>query len=212
VPGRSQKPTETSPLVEAARAFDETLGRFGALADAVARAPLDSSDGLARAAAALQRVAACEEEIQQRAQALSAALTGARQTQEARAQEIGARALEVQRRGEAYAALLQRFEGLGRDAADLNITAQKLAAANKIDRQMPPEAIAPLLAQLAELGTRMEAVAVAAEALAGDARAARFDDVAGKTDALRQQLLAARNRVGLLAEALTQTLPRASWS
>jgi hypothetical protein len=209
---RSKKPTETSPLVEAARAFDETLARFGALAASVGRADLDSSEGLARAAGALQKVAACEEEMQRRAQALSAALSAARQTQESHAQELGARALEVQKRTEMYVALLQRFESVGNDAADLNGMSQKLAAANKIDRQMPAEAASPLLAQLAELAARMEAVAVTAEALAGDARAAHFDDVARNTDALRQQLVAARNRVGLLREALTQAIPRITWS
>jgi len=212
LPARSRKPAETSPLVEAAQAFDETLARFGALVDAAARAPLDSSEGLARAAGALQKVAACEEEIQQRAQALSAALSAARQAQEGHARDVAARALEVQRRSEAYAALLQRFEGVGQEAAALNAGAQQLAAANKIERQMPPEALSPLLTQLAELAARMESVAAAAETLAGDARAARFDDLAGKADALRQQLLAARNRVGLLKEALTQAIPRITWS
>lgn len=209
---RANRPTESSPLVEAARAFDETLGRFGELAASVGRAALDSNEGLARAAGALEKVAACEEEIQERAQALSAALTSARQTQEAHALEIGARAVEVQKRGEAYAGLLRRFEGVGRDATDLNAAAQKLLAAQRVDPQMPPEAISPLLSQLAELEERMKGLALVAEALAGDAQAADFDDLSRKSDALKQQLLATRNRVGLLKEALTQALPRTSWS
>ena len=208
----SKKPTETSPLVEAAGAFDETLRRFGALVESAGRAALDSGEGLARAAATLQKVAACEEEMQHRAQALSAALTAAREAQETHAQAISARALEVQKRTEDYASLLGRLEGVGNDATDLNAVAQRLAAANKIDRQSPPETISPLLSELGELDARMEGVAAAAQALAGDARAARFDDLARKTDALKQQLLAARNRVGLLKEALTQALPRISWS
>jgi hypothetical protein len=209
---RSKKPTETSPLVEAASAFDETLRRFGALVESAGRAELDSGEGLARAAGALEKVAACEEEIQQRAQALSAALTAAREAQETQTLAIGARALEVQKRTEDYANLLRRLEGVGQNAADLNAGAQKLAAANKVDRQMPQETISAMLLQLGELETQMESVAVATEALAGDARGAHFDDVARKADALRQQLLAARNRVGLLSEALTQTIPRSTWS
>ncbi len=101
---------------------------------------------------------------------------------------------------------------MGHEAAELNAGAQKLAAVNKLERQMPPEAVAPLLTQLAELGARMESVTAAAETLAGDARAARFDDLARKADALRQQLLAARNRIGLLEETLTQAVPRITWS
>lgn len=198
--------------MEAARAFDETLARFAALSQSVGRAALDSSEGLARAAGALQKVVACEEEMQQRAQALSAALAAARQAQEAHALEIASRAREVEERGQAYAALLQRLDELGRDAVDLNTATQNLAGANKIDRQTPPEVLSPLLSQLAELAERMDRVAAAAEALASDARAVHFDELARKTDTLRQQLLSARNRLGLLKEALTQALPRITWS
>jgi hypothetical protein len=209
---RAKNPVETSPLVEAAGAFDETLRRFGELVESVGRAALDSGEGLGRAAGALQKVAACEEEMQQRAQALSAALASARQAQEAHAQAIGARALEVQKRTEDYAGLLGRLEGVAQNAADLNADAQRLAATHKVERQMPPEVVSPLVSQLRELEARMESVAGTAEALAGDARAARFDDVGRKTDALRQQLLAARSRVVLLREALTQAISRTTWS
>ena len=41
---RSKKPTEASPLVDAAQAFDETLAQFGALAESVGRAALDSAE------------------------------------------------------------------------------------------------------------------------------------------------------------------------
>jgi hypothetical protein len=198
--------------VDAAGAFDETLRRFGALVESAGRAELDSGEGLARAAGALEKVAACEEEIQQRAQALSAALTAAREAQETQTQAIGTRALEVQKRTEEYANLLRRLEGVGQSAADLNAGAQKLAAARKVERQMPQETISATLLELGELETQMQSVAGATETLASDARGARFDDVARKADALRQQLLAARNRVLLLREALTQTIPRSTWS
>ncbi|HVV51606.1 MAG TPA: hypothetical protein VHO06_18190 [Polyangia bacterium] len=204
-----RKPAEASPLVDAARAFDETLQRFAALAQAVGRAALDSAEGLGRAAESLRKVAACEEDLQGRAQALSAALTAARQAQEGHAEAIRTRALEVQRRGEAYAALVGRFEAIGREAADLNAAAQKLAAEHKIDRGMRAEEITPVVSALEELEARMGGVVAAGEALQGDARGVGFDDLARKTDALRQQLLAARNRVGLLREALTRAVPRA---
>jgi len=46
------------------------------------------------------------------------------------------------------------------------------------------------------------------EGLARDARGANFDDLHRRTDALRQQLLAARNRIKLLKETLVQAAPR----
>ena len=119
--------TEPAPLVAAALAFSETLERFDTLAQAIGRVGLDSAEGLARAAQTLQKVAACEEDLQRHAQALGAVLTAAREAQQARDEEVRARALEVQRRGETYAGLTKRFQAVGRDAADLNATAQKLA-------------------------------------------------------------------------------------
>jgi hypothetical protein len=204
----SPKSTEPAPLVAAALAFSETLERFDALAQAVGRAGLESAEGLARAAQALQKVAACEEDLQRHAQALGAALTAAREAQQARDEEVRARALEVQRRGEIYAALAKRFEAVGRDAGELNATAQTLAAEHKIERGMNQEDLSSVLSRIDELEVQMTAVVRAAETLAADARAADFGDLSGKTDALRQQLLAVRNRVGLLKEALTRAVPR----
>jgi hypothetical protein len=204
----SKKPTEVAPLVSAAEAFSETLEHFTAAAQAVGRAPLNSSEGLARAAEALRRVVTSEDALQEKAQALIAALAQARQTQEAHAEEVKTRALEVQRRGEEYAALVGRFEAIGRDAVDLNATAQELAAENKIDPRMKTEEISPILARLGEIDERMAAVALTSETLAADARAADFDELNRKSDSLRQQLLAARNRIGLLRETLTRAIPR----
>ncbi|HEY6478031.1 MAG TPA: hypothetical protein VI456_15745 [Polyangia bacterium] len=204
----SKKPTEVAPLVSAAQAFSETLQGFTAAAQAVGRAPLNSSEGLARAAEALRRVVTSEEELQARAQALIAALAQARQAQEAHAEQVKTRAFEVERRGEEYGALVRRFEAIGRDAVDLNATAQQLAAENKIDPGMRSEEISPILARLAEIDERMTAVALSSETLAADARAADFDELNRKSDSLRQQLLAAQNRIGLLRDALTKAIPR----
>jgi hypothetical protein len=204
----AQKSIEPSPLVAAAQAFSETLQRFDALAQTVGRAALDSAEGLSRAAQTLQKVAACEEDLQARAQALGAALTAAREAQQARAAELTARALEVQQRSEAYAGLARRFEALGRDAADLNASAQKVATGHKLERGMPAEELAAISSRVGEIEAQMTAVVGAAETLAGDGRAAQFDELARKTDALRQQLLAARDRVGLLKEALLRAVPQ----
>jgi hypothetical protein len=204
----SKRPTEANPLVSAAEAFAETLQRFTAVAQAVKRAPLGSGEGLARAAEALRKVADCEDELQASAQLLIAALADARREQETQAEEVKARAAEIASRGQVYGALLGRFETIGRDAAELNATAQKLAGESRIDAGMTAEEISPVLVRLGEIDQRMAAVVQIAEALAGDARAVDFDDVHRKADALRQQLLAARNRMGLLREALTKAVSR----
>ena len=53
----------------------------------------------------------------------------------------------------------------------------------------------------------MTAVLGAGETLAAEASAADFDDLSRKVDALRQQIQSARNKIGLLKEALVRAAP-----
>ena len=164
---------------------------------------------MARAADALNEVATCEEDLQAEAKTLITALATAREAQEGQTELVRSRALEIQRRSEAYAGLMRRFEAIGRDAGDLNEAVQKLATQRKIaERGLREAEISPLLSELDELDERMGLVVATSEALGGDARGASFDELYRKTDSLRQQLLAARNRIGLLREALTKAIPR----
>jgi chromosome segregation ATPase len=200
-----QGKTAPSPLVAAAEAFDETLRRFGALTEAAGRGGLDSQKGLERAGEMLKEIAACEEELQERAQALMTALGAARDTQQAQAVIVRDRALEIQKRTEDYRNVMLRFETLGQDASALNASAQGLAARRGGADEMVRDG--ELLAGLDELQERMGAVAGRAESLASDARAADFDDLSRKADALRQQILAARNKISLLKDALVRATP-----
>jgi hypothetical protein len=208
-----KKPPETSPLVAAAEAFDESLRRFAALADGLRSTSLDSSHGLGRAADALKEVADCEEDLQSRARTLIGALGTAREAQEGQAELVRTRALEIQARGGEYAALLGRFEAIGVDAAELNTVTQRLASQRKLGEQGLSEGdVSSLLSELGEIEERMASVVSSSEGLANDARSAHFDELHRKTDALRQQLLAARNRIGLLKEALVKAVPRTLFS
>jgi hypothetical protein len=201
----SKSKAADSPLVGAAQAFDATLGRFAALADGLRKGTLDSQRNLERAAEALKQVAGCEEELQAHAQALMGALGAARDAQQAQAEAVRVRALEIQARGEELAKLMRGFEAIGKDAAALNASAQQLAARKRTPDEMVKDG--ELLAGLDELQERMTAVLVAGEKLSADARAADFEDLARKVEALRQQILAARNRIGLLKEALVRATP-----
>jgi hypothetical protein len=206
----SSKSPPPSPLVGAAQAFSETLQRFGALADGLRKGELDSQRNLERAAEALSEVAGCEEELQAHAQALMSALAVARDTQQAQADAIRTRALEIQSRTESYAALMRGFEALGKDAAALNASAQGLGARKRTAEEMVKDG--ELLAGLDELQERMTAVVGNAEKLTADARDSNFEDIARKVDSLRQQILAARNRIALLKETIVRATPTAGAS
>jgi chromosome segregation ATPase len=198
------KPAD-SPLVASAEAFDGTLKRFAALAEGLRKGKLDSQRNLERAAETLKDVAACEEELQAHAQALMAALGAARDAQQAQAEAIRVRALEIQARSEELAGLMRGFEAIGKDAAALNASAQQLAARKRTPDEMIKDG--ELLAGLDELQERMNAVLAAGEKLAADARGADFEDLSRKVDSLRQQILAARNKISMLKEALVRATP-----
>ena len=190
------KPSD-SPLVASAEAFDAALTRFAG--------SLDSQRNLERAAESLKQIAGCEEDLQAHAQALMTALGKARDAQQTQADLIRARALEIQARTEEFARLMRGFEAIGQDAAALNASAQQLAARKRTPDEMVKDG--ELLAGLDELQERMTTVLTASDQLAQDARGADFEDLSRKVDSLRQQILAARNKIGLLKEALVRAAP-----
>jgi hypothetical protein len=203
--GSKAKTPADAPLVASAEAFEATLKRFAALSDGLRKGALDSQRNLERAAEVLKQVAGCEEELQANAQALTAALAMARDAQQAQAEAVRVRALEIQARGEELTRLMRGFEAIGKDATALNASAQQLAARKRTPDEMVKDGA--LLAGLDELQERMASVGAAAEKLAADARAADFDDLSRKVDSLRQQILAARNKIGLLKEAIVRAAP-----
>jgi len=205
MPGAKSKSGADSPLVASAEAFDATLKRFAALSDGLRKGALDSQRNLERAAEALKQVAGCEEELQANAQALMAALGIARDAQQTQAELVRVRALEIQARGEELARLMRGFEAIGQDAAALNTSAQQLASRKRTPDEMVKDGA--LLAGLDELRERMTGVLAAGEKLAADARAVDFEDLARKVDSLRQQILAARNKIVLLKEAIVRAAP-----
>ena len=137
--------------------------------------------------------------------ALMAALGAARDAQQTQAEVVRVRALEIQARTEELARLMRGFEAIGKDAAALNASAQQLAARKRTPDEMVKDG--ELLAGLDELQERMTAVLTSGERLAADARGADFEDLSRKVDSLRQQILAARNKIGLLKEALVRAAP-----
>jgi hypothetical protein len=198
---------EPSPLLDAAEAFESELKRFARLTDSARKGPLGSQKALERAAESLKEVADCEEQMQAHARELMAALAAARDQQQAQADLLQRRAEEIRQRTNVYAELMKRFEALGKDAADLNAMGQRLSTkkralgedgADAADMAKDPE----LAAGLRELSDRMGDVGDIAHRLETAAREAEFEDIARQAESLRQQLLAARNKVTLLHGSL----------
>jgi chromosome segregation ATPase len=190
-----------SDLAAAALALDEELERVEALAAAAARVPLTSERNLERAARTVNEAAQAQQRVGERIQTLVAALNTARERNEATVAALSARGAEVQQRHDELGALLQRFEALGQEAREISGAAQEISASAAAQ---PDETVA----RLHQIEARMGGVVDGARALAEAADAAGLDDLARQADGLRQQVLAARNKVGLLGRKLAERLAK----
>jgi hypothetical protein len=191
----------TSELIAAALEFDEELERFGKLAEASRRDPLNSQKSLERAARLFDDIGACEKRLGEAAQALVVALGVARQKQETHAAAIQQRGDLIEKRSAAAAELLQQYGAMGLKAADLNQLALGIAAKHASGQ---PSDDGDLLPALGELRTRMAEVAAGAKSLNAAAREADFEDIARQADSLRQQIMAADDKVAAIEKSLAE--------
>jgi len=180
-PVKGTKASSPNDLSEAALALDRELRRFEDLADQAERLKLTTERSVERATEALTRAAESQDRIQAHVQQLVAAVGSARQKQEADAAALMARAQQIAARRKEFADVLQRMAALGQMAKEVQDALK--AGPDGID----------------ELQSRMQKIADEAADIALTARQKEMEDVARQADGLRQQILAARNKVALLA-------------
>jgi chromosome segregation ATPase len=173
------KASPTSDLAKSALALDQELRRFEDLAAQAGKVKLNGEKNLERATEALQRAAESQDRITAQVRKLIEAVAAARQKQEADAAALMARAQEIAGRRSQINGLLQRMGALGQMAKEV----QELLKSGKIE----------------DVQARMDQVAQTAGEIGRDAAEQEMEDLARQADVLRQQVLAARNKVGLLA-------------
>ena len=178
---KGTKASSPSELSEAALALDRELQRFEELADQAARLKLTTERSVERATEALTRAAESQDRIQAHVQQLVAAVGSARQKQEADAAALMARAEQIAARRKEFADVLQRMAALGQMAKEVQ------------------EALQAGPGGIAGLELRMQKIADEAAEIALTARQKEMEEVARQADGLRQQLLAAKNKIALLA-------------
>lgn len=183
--------TTTSALAAAAAALESELSRFEELAETARKIPLTSEKNIDRAARATTEAAARQEAVIAQVQALVAAIGDARQRQQATSEVLLARAQEIQARSEELGELLKRFASLGVEARGINEAVGQLAS---IDR-------ARIGAELVGIRAKMDGAIDLAQSVAKDALEKELADIARHADQMRQQILAAKNKLGLLEKA-----------
>ena len=171
--GRDDKPSE---LAEAALALDRELRKFEDLAEQAGRLKLSTERNLERATEALTRAAESQDRIRGHVQDLVAAVAATRQRQEG-----DAAALQIAARRKEFADVLQRMAGLGQMAKEVQ------------------EALRGATPSVEGIEPRMQQIAEEAAAIAQTAQEKEMDEVARQAEVLRQQILAAKNKVALLS-------------
>lgn len=192
-------------LTEAARALERELRRFEELAMAARRTSLDTHRSIERAAKATTEAAGGQQRVDMALGALVQAIAAVRERHEANAAALQARGEEIRVRADVFGALFERYSALGEEGKTLNELVQDAAARQR--EATTPEAIRALVALIATIEERMTHLVDSARELGQAATSASITDLAQQADSLRQQVAAARNKMGLLRKSLEPQPP-----
>jgi hypothetical protein len=190
------------PLVAAAAALDEELRAYDELAGEARRIKFDSEKSLHRGVRIVQESQERNDAIQEKLRALVAQIEQARERQVETLATLLETAKTVQARAQEHEALMARFAALAESAQRINaltldLSAKRSAGASEAD----------LLQGLGEVQIQMAAIVGEAEALAQRATEHDWPELARQADAVRQQVLAAKNRLTLAHKAVATRAP-----
>jgi hypothetical protein len=196
------QPKKSSPLLAAAAALDQELRAYDELAGEAKHLRVNTEKGMQRAIRIVQESARVNEGIQEKLRALVAQIEETRGRQVESLNVLLEAARTVQARAESHDVLMRRFGALGESARHLNDLVGVLAA-----KRSQGATETELLAGLTEIQTQMAAVAAEAEALTQRATEEDWPDVARQADGVRQQVVAARNKLALAHRSLATSSP-----
>lgn len=185
-------PTKTAqgPLAAAASALENELRRYEDTVAELQKLPLTSDKTLQRARKVLEECAGHQEKLAALLPAFAQAMQDAQARQQQCMDVTAEGTSKIKTRFEERMALLERVAALGQRAQDIN---EPVAAvmSGKEENRSPIE----LLKSLEDVGTLTEAVIAEADAVHRLAQEGDWQDIARDTDALKQQLQSARNKV-----------------
>jgi hypothetical protein len=196
-PPRGERVSTTTnrptPLLEAAAALEEELRRRSEVAKEAQRLPLDTRENLERTAASLAELARADERLAPLVHGLLGAVGKLVEVQQAEARALETRTAELTARRETFERLMADYGALGKDAQALNAMVQEVA----VVIASGAGGAAPEPAAIARIGSAMARLVDGSERVAAAARAERFEELARDADALKSQLLFAREKLAV---------------
>jgi uncharacterized protein YoxC len=183
--------TPQGPLTAAAAALEAELRRYEETVADITKLSLNSDKALQRARKILEDCAGHQERLGVLLPAFAQAMQGVQQRQQS-CMDLTARGTEtIKARFEERMSLLERVAALGQHAQDINGPVMQVIS---LGDQVAPD---DLLKSLEDVGALADAVITEAESVHKAAEESDWMDIARDTDALKQQLQAARNKVML---------------
>lgn len=193
---------KASPLVTAAAALDDELRAYDELAAEAKRAPMNSEKGLQRAIKIVQDSAGRNERIQEKLKGLVAEIELARTRQVESLNTLLEAARAVETRAQQHDGMMQRFAALGESAKQVNTMTVALS-----ERRQAGAPEAELLEGLNGIQIQMATVVAEAEALTLLATEQDWPEFARQADTVRQQVLAAKNKLVLAHRTMATRAP-----
>jgi hypothetical protein len=176
-------------LTNAALALENELKRYEETAAELDKMTLVSDKTLQRARKVLEECAAHQERLAKLLPEFAQAMQLAQQKQQECMDTTARATARIKDRFEDRMALLERVAALGQKAQEIN---GPVAA---VIGQEGERTAAELLKSLEEVGTRTDAAIAEAASVHEAAQTSDWQDIARDTDALRQQLQSARNKI-----------------
>lgn len=173
---------DSSPLTEAATAFENELAQYARLGELFLKTPMSSVKHLERSNATLADIAACEERLQNAGQTLVKALAAARDRQEQLATQVVAHVPNLQARNTRLKELMAEMSSVATEVAGLNDIIAKQRGNGDVLQT-------PTAADALDVSETVLALSGRAEALATSARDAEFEELATQAHSLHQKLL-----------------------
>lgn len=193
--------TTIGPLTAAAAALEDELRRYEETSAELTQAALTSEKTLQRARKVLEECASHQERLAKLLPELAEAMQTLQEKQQACMEATARGTTRIKERFEVRSLLLQRVAALGQRAQDVSGPVAALVGA-------PEErTAAELLQTLEDVAARTEAVIAEAASVQEAAEGAGWQDIARDTDALRQQLMAARNKLLVAQRSVAARAP-----
>ena len=195
-------PKETPSLVVAAASLVDELRALDGLAEEAKHCRMRTEKGLSRATRLLTDSVEYRARIEEKLRALVMEIEAARTHQQQSIQALLEVAHELDERSKERDTLLSRFGALGASAAQVSELAVKLG-----ERKSEGAGDQELLERLGDIRGQMDRVASEARALAEAAEVGGWAEIALQADALRQEILAAQNKLAMAQRSVAARAP-----